>query len=151
MKNNKKNTKKTTKTTKTTKKSAVKRSETKQAPKKVAKTVQKNVTKVVSKKERIKAANELREISNKTEKRTVAIHNKREQELQGVKSPKTRERIYAKYQKKIDSAENVGNKAYKAYYDYVHKNFSSEEIVKAKPFGSFTTKHFINRLEKTAK
>lgn len=139
----KKTTKTTTKKTTNNKKNAAKRSE--------RKSVSKKETKVVQKKERIKVANELREISNKCANKTAAIHNKWAQELQGVKSPKTREQINTKYEQKLERADNMENKAYKNYYDYVHKNFSPEEIVSAKPYGSFNTKHFINRLNKTSK
>lgn len=53
-----------------------------------------------------------------------------------------------KYGAKVERADKKGNAAYKKYYDYVHENFTRQEIGAAmnKSKNGFTSESFLTRL-----
>lgn len=63
-----------------------------------------------------------------------------------------RDKVNCDYQKKFNKAEKVESASYKAYYDYVHKNFTTEQQKKAMAKSKdFSSKKYTNALRGTDK
>lgn len=97
---------------------------------------------------KIEKADELRKKTNKSINSMNNIVKNWQEKLKGA-SQTERKQIDKVYQAQFDKADKKEAQAYAEYYDFIHENFSTEQIMSANPYGSFTSKAFINRLSKT--
>ena len=92
-------------------------------------------------------AERLRQKENATDKREGAIIYEWTRKRVQAKTVEKKEEIDKKYSARCKEAAYQSSKAYKEYYDYIHQNFSKEEIEKArKASGDFTKKSFLTKL-----
>ena len=92
-------------------------------------------------------AERLRQKENATDKREGAIIDEWTRKRVQAKTVEKKEEIDKKYSARCKEAAYQSSKAYKEYYDYIHQNFSREEIDKArKASGNFTKKSFLTKL-----
>ena len=92
-------------------------------------------------------AERLRQKETATDKREGAIIDEWIRKRAQAKSAEKREQIDKTYGERCIRAGEQSTKAYKDYYDYIHQNFSKEEIEKArKASGNFTKKSFLTKL-----
>ena len=92
-------------------------------------------------------AERLRQKENATDKREGAIIDEWTRKRVQAKTAEKKQQIDKTYEARSKEAAYQASKAYKEYYDYIHQNFSREEIDKArKASGNFTKKSFLTKL-----
>ena len=92
-------------------------------------------------------AERLRQKENATDKREGAIIDEWTRKRVQAKTAEKKQQIDKAYEARSKEAAYKASKAYKEYYDYIHQNFSREEIDKArKASGNFTKKSFLTKL-----
>ena len=149
----KKATKKPTSTKKTTsKKSTTKKTTTAKSTSKSTKITKPKSTSMKTKNVRmtkIERADSLRIQTNKDLNKLSRISTTWTEKIKNSKTAEERKKINNEYGKKFDNAALTENASYKAYYDYVSKNFTTEQQKTAmKQSGDFMSKKYINALNK---
>ena len=95
----------------------------------------------------IKKAESLLMANLQADKNEDKIIGEWEKKRARAKTAQEKARIDKTYGQRVDQEEKKGNKAYKAYYDYIHDNFQKSEIENAvKATGNFTKKSFLRKL-----
>lgn len=102
--------------------------------------------------DKVAKAEALRVQSVKDMNKLARIPSNWSRKLESCHTSEERKKANSDYGKKFEKAEKVESASYKAYYDYVTKNFTTEQQKKAMAVSKdFMSKKYTDALRKTTK
>ncbi|MBQ8291891.1 MAG: hypothetical protein IJX88_05250 [Clostridia bacterium] len=103
-------------------------------------------------KTKLERADALRKADIKADRELGRTIREWEEKRKKAKTAKRRANIDKVYGRKAELADKRSSKTYKNYWDFIHKNFSKEEInASVTSAGGFHKKSFLDRLFKASK